>query len=181
MTDKDAIRQAIRSAFDSVAYPGDNYLRNSQEGDEPFLLEDDFRGKEDWTVLDPAFIDQAPAGFASALSFFSAAAFRFYLPAYLIADLDGQLQYTDPLFHLCHGLTNDTKDLKVNPRRYADYTWYDYASERFAAFGPDEARAIVAYLRWKYDEAITDFEKSHIEQALENYWIARAERSAADS
>ena len=38
-------------------------------------------------IGDPStLIDRAPDGFGSALSFFSDEAFRFYLPAYLIAD-----------------------------------------------------------------------------------------------
>lgn len=41
----------------------------------------------------------------SALSFFSEAAFRFFFPAYLIADLRGELRTADPLFHLTGGFS----------------------------------------------------------------------------
>ena len=70
-------------AFAAVEYPGDWCLRDSNEGDEPHLLEKEFAGKCDWRTLDPAFLDRAPGGYASALSFFSDEAFRFYLPAYI--------------------------------------------------------------------------------------------------
>jgi hypothetical protein len=71
MADKEKIKDQIRTAFATVEYPGDSCLRGSNEGDEPFLVEQDFKGKTDWRTLDPEFIDQAPDGFSSALSFFS--------------------------------------------------------------------------------------------------------------
>lgn len=95
MIDKDHLVQLIASAFASVPYPGDANLRNSGEGDEPFLVEDRFKGKTDWRSLDPEFLDQAPSGFGTALHFFTHEALHFYLPVYLIADVRGQLGYAD--------------------------------------------------------------------------------------
>ena len=57
----------------------------------------------DWQSLSPQFIDGSPDGLASALCFFSHAAFQFYLPAYLIADADGLLERVDPVYFLTHG------------------------------------------------------------------------------
>jgi len=54
------VAEEILSAFNSVEYPGDLCLRRSGEGDEPFLLEQEFKGKTDWRVLEPEFLDQAP-------------------------------------------------------------------------------------------------------------------------
>jgi hypothetical protein len=143
-----------------------------REGDEPFLLEREFAGKNDWTRLDAAFLDQAPDGYASALSFFSDEAFRFYLPAYLIADIDGALGSSDPVFHLCHGLDNSSKDERVNPRRYGKQTWFDLMSRKFGIFTREESKAIVEYLKFKGEA--DDFMKERIDQALKNYWFARA-------
>jgi len=98
MHDKEAVIAQITSAFATVEYPGDESLIGSNQGDEPFLLEEEFKGKTDWQALNPTFLDQAPGGFASALSFFSNEAFHFYLPAYLVADLKGQLEYTYPYY-----------------------------------------------------------------------------------
>src|SRR5215469_13519814 len=137
MTDIEAIVDQIAAAFDAVPYPGDDHLRNSNEGDEPFLLEQDFKGKSDWRALDSKFLDQAPDGFATALSFFTHEAFRFYLPAYLIADLRGQLQRADPVFYLTHGLEESSRSVLINPNRYGERTWFDYARERFAAITRD--------------------------------------------
>src|SRR5262249_27990453 len=145
MLDREAVIEQIVSAFSGTTYPGDWCLRAGGEGDEPYLVEQAFKGKTDWRAVDPAFVDRAPDGFASALSFFSDEAFRFYLPAYLIADLRGQLQYSSPVFHVTHGLDDGTRDGRVNPRRYGERTWFEHARHKFAMFTKPEAAAIVAY------------------------------------
>ncbi len=117
MSDREKVKDQIRTAFARVDYPGDWCLRGSNEGDEPYLVERDFKGKTDWRILDPSFIDQSPDGLASALSFFSDEAFRYFLPAYLVADIDGRLERSDPLFHLTHGLDNSSRSEHINLRR----------------------------------------------------------------
>ena len=176
MPNSETVKLQIRSAFASVEFPGDWCLRGSNEGDEPFLLEQEFKGKTDWQALDPAFIDRAPDGFGSALSFFSDEAFRFYLPAYLIADIDGKLDMNTPLFHLTHGLTDETRGGLVNPRRYGERTWFDERGHRFAVFDREQARAIVSYLELKRET--DEFQRDEIDQAIANYWSGRAEASA---
>jgi hypothetical protein len=178
-TELQELKQRIHSAFAEVPYPGDTNLRDSNEGQEPFLLEQEFQGKHDWRTLSAELIDQAPDGFASALSFFSIAAFRFYLPAYLLADLDGQLVYTDPVFYLTYGLTNITREVEVNPKRYGTLTWFEYVSTRFSVFTPTQAAAIASYLNVKLDEDSTDFEREQIQQALRNFWEPAANPGAA--
>lgn len=172
MHDKDAIVAQISQAFASVEYPGDWCLRGSNEGGEPYLVEKEFKGKTDWRTVDPAFLDRAPDGNASALSFFSDEAFRFYLPAYLIADIRGQLESCNPAFHLTHGLDDGTRDERINPRRYGERTWFDYARCKLAMFDRKQAAAIVAYLKWKSEE--DEYERAGIDEALRNYWYDRA-------
>jgi len=169
--DKDAVTSQIAAAFASVEYPGDWNLSGSREGDEPHLVARDFKGKSDWRSLDAAFIDLAPDGFASALSFFSDEAFRFYLPAYLTADLRGQLLHADPVFHLTHGLDRASRDALINPRRYGNRTWFDHAHHKFSMFSRDEAKAIAVYLTVKRDE--DECERQRIDEALELYWNTR--------
>ncbi len=70
MGDNKQIIAQITAAFAAVEYPGDWRLRGSDLGDEPYLLEEEFKGKTDWHLLDAAFLDQAPDGFGSALQFF---------------------------------------------------------------------------------------------------------------
>lgn len=148
-------------------------MRGSDEGDEPFLVEEEFAGKSDWRTLDASFLDRAPSGLGSALSFFSDEAFRFYLPAYLIADVDGRLASVDPVFYLCHGLDNKSRAQKVNPKRFGSRTWLDTAHHRFSVFKQKEVRAIVAYLVFRRERDPLD--KAIIDQSLNNYWASRAE------
>ena len=170
--DAEAVKSQIRQAFDHVKFPGDWCLRGSNEGDEPYLLEQEFASKTDWRSLDTKFIDQAPDGYGSALSFFSDEAFHFYLPAYLIADIDDKLEQHDPVFHLTHGLGDRDRSSKVNPLRYGERTWFDAQRHQFAMFNKQEAAAIVAFLRFKHQ--IDEYSRPQIEQALRNYWEARA-------
>jgi hypothetical protein len=169
--DRDSVKSRIRAAFAHTPYPGDWCLRGSSEGDEPYLLEKEFKGKEDWQALDAEFLDQAPDGYGSALSFFSDEAFHFYLPAYLMADIDGLLSLTSPSFHLTHGLRDADRRQPVNPARYGERTWYDQACFRFSMFNREEAAAIVAYLELKRE--LDEFERPGIDQALKNYWYGR--------
>lgn len=169
------VKMQIRQAFAAAHYPGDDRLRGSDEGDEPFEVERDFRGKHDWNSLSPQFIDGSPDGLASALSFFSHEAFQFYLPAYLIADIDGQLERSDPVFHLTYGLERSSASTLVNPRRFGDETWSDYVWQRFAGFTREQAAAIVAYLTFKRDLGDTlDTTRREIDDALKSYWNERA-------
>src|SRR5689334_6315121 len=175
VSDLAKLKAQITSAFARGEYPGDWCLINSREGFEPALLEQEFKGRSDWRTLDASFIDQAPDGYGTALSFFSDEAFRFYLPAYLLADLDGKLKQADVVFALTHGFDNKSRGERINPRRYGERTWFEHARHKFAVFNAEQAKAIVAYLRFKLaGDAITDFQKSQIREALDNYWTARA-------
>jgi hypothetical protein len=166
-----ALKAMIQAAFTDVEYPGDWCLCRSSEGDEPYLLEQEFKGKNDWSVLDADFLDQAPDGYASALSLFSDEAFRFYIPAFLIADIDGLLESVNPVFHLTHGLTDDGRFEPVNPRRYGQRTWFEAVSHRLAVFNKVQAGALIAYLEFKREA--DEFERERIDQALVNFWRRR--------
>ena len=172
MTRLESVKADILKAFAAVECPGDWCLINSREGSEPLLLEQEFQGKDDWRSLDASFIDQAPDGFGTALSFFSDEAFHFYLPAYLLADLDGRLKQADPVFHLTHGLDRVSRHEKINPRRYGERTWFEYARYKFAMLNDHERAAIAEYLKYKRDsETLTETERAGINDALENYWV----------
>ena len=169
------IKLQVRAAFAHVEFPGDWCLSGSTEGTEPAEVKEEFKGKCDRDALGADFLDQAPKGHATALSFFSDEAFHFYLPAYLIADLDGKLERADPAFHLIHGLDAASKDERVNPRRYGERTWFEAARYKFAMFTQDESAAIASYLKWKAQHVEFGWEK--IEQALANYWNNRTSKT----
>lgn len=105
------------------------------------------------------------------MSFFSDEAFRYYLPAYLLADLDGALEQTDLVFYLCSRLGAHRSE-KINPRRYGARTWLDEARHKFSVFDAKQARAIVAFLGWKRERAEFSSRAADIDAAI-SFWHAR--------
>ena len=166
------IATEIVHAFANVEYPGDWCLRESDEGLEPFAVERAFRGKDDWRSLDHDFLDGAPDGLGSALSFFSDEAFRFYIPAYLIAYLSGSLQRSDPIFAMTHGLGDRDHKERINERRYGERTWGDAATYKHSIFDCKQVKAIVLFLQHccLIEEV---YEAAQIQQALDRYWLPR--------
>lgn len=91
----------IELAFAKVKFPGSDMIVSSGERDEPVETRRAFRDKVDWRVLDSGFLDSAPNGYASSLSFLTTEGFKFYIAAFMIADLKGELALVDPTSHLC--------------------------------------------------------------------------------
>lgn len=185
-TPAETVIEALTQAFAALAFPGAAYLFGSLEGDEPEQEVGPFQAFDHWQGLDPSFLD----AHASSLSFFSEAGFRFFLPAYLVADVRGQLQTADPLFHLTNGFYSvevqapvgaQTFTLKsgkatlINPLRYGAMTAEDYARYRLSVFTRQEASAIVAYLRFKRDADPDGMDQDRINAALEAFWIPRSQ------
>ena len=188
MIDKEAVIEQIRNAFESSDYPGDAYLQGSFEGCEPYEEVGAFKGKKEWKTLDPGMLD----AHSDALSFFSEAGFRFFLPAYLIADLRGELRTAYPLFHLTGGFSVCSVEVPVqsrvfvrksggsvllNPKRYGAMTFCDYARYRLSVFTKEEAKAIVAYLKYRRDTEIHGIDRDQIDAALNSFWLDRAEHA----
>lgn len=166
----EALISKIELAFADVTYPGDEDLTDSTYGEEPAALIEEFRGKVDWRVLDAEFLDLAPDGWGSALSFFSSNALRFYLPAYMIADIRGQLNCSDPAFRLCSSLTPLGGKQKI-AKIWGGGTMGARARAEFDSYDTEKVSAIVDYLWWKL-ESLGGYDEI-IEQALENYWLER--------
>jgi len=158
------LKAEIATAFTAL-HPGDDAIRGSDLGCEPFEVAALYRGRDDWRTLEPAFLDQAGLGFLSA------EAFRFYLPAFLLADLDDALMSATPSFYLSHGLDDVGKLNRVNPHMYGERTWFDHIADRFAVFTTAEAHAVLGYLLWVVhrDHGVD----TTIAEAIDNYWLAR--------
>ena len=186
MSDREAVVEEIQRAFAQNEHPGGRFLQGSFEGCEPYEEVGPFENVEDWRRIDADFLD----GHANALSFFSEAGFRYFLPAYLISDLRGKLQTAGPLFHLTHGFSDWTTEVPagertfeirhggsafINPRRYGAMTSYDYARYRLSVFTREEATAIVAYLEFKRDLDPDVIDKTAIDAALDSFWLERAQ------
>jgi hypothetical protein len=185
MEQSEAVIEQIRAAFRDTPFPGDAFLQGSFEGCEPYDEVSQFHGRNDWTALDPAFLDARYC----ALSFFSDAGFRFFLPAYMVADLQGRLLTADPVFHLTHGFFAFSSEHDVdgrvfvrhfgprvflNPLRYGAMTWSDHARHRLSVFTREEAQAIVAYLRCRRSGAEADLVQEQVGPALDAFWLERA-------
>jgi len=185
MQDKQRVIEHIRQAFCDTQRPGDAFLQGSHEGCEPGESVAPFIGVADWSQLDPMVLDAS----YNALSFFSEGGFRYFLPAYLIADLQDLLQTADPVFHLTNGFSDKVVEIPagqrvyektigksafVNPQRYGAMTWHDYARGQLSVFTREEAGAIVSYLEYKRDTEPHGLFAEEINAALDSFWRDRA-------
>jgi hypothetical protein len=188
MGDKEDVLQKIRAAFGANEYPGDAYLQGSNEGCEPAEEVEPFQGKTNWESIEAGFLD----AHASAPSFFSEAGLRFFLPAYLVADVEGRLKTADPVILLTLGFSDMEVNVEmgnrkfvvrsgklelINPLRYGAATFYDYARHRLSIFTREEAQAIVAYLEYRRDFSPHSPDKKQIAAALDGYWLERASKA----
>jgi hypothetical protein len=165
---KQPLIHQIKTTFDKVLPPPSWDIVNSNVGDEPFDITNDFKDKTDIYAIDTEFLDQSPKGLASALSFFSSRAFHFYIPAYMIADIEGKLQRTNVLFHLINGFTNTYKTQLIGG--YGSRTWFDYFQYTMSVLYTEQKQAIINYLNYKFETTDSDFEKEQITEAKINYW-----------
>lgn len=190
MISKEEVINQILSAFGKNEYPGDNFLQGSFEGSEPYEEVAAFKGKPHWETLDSGILD----AHSSALSFFSEGAFRYFLPAYLIADLRGELVTAEPLFHLTGFSVTSIQipansrvfnrksggSTLMNPRRYGAMTFADYKRYRLSVFTREEAGAIVAYLNYMRETDTHRINTAQIGEALNTFWLERAEHGPSD-
>ncbi len=188
LSDRDRVIQQIHEAFGDNEYPGDPWLMGSFQGCEPYEVIAPFEQMKDWRAVDAAMLDTN----YTALSSFSKAGLRFFLPAYLIADLRGELQTADPLFIVAHGFSDMAiehrtkagvferrtgRTVFINPRRYGAMTFYDYACYRLSIFTREEAAAIVAYLQYKRETDEYGLHAAEIDAALDLFWLHRAQNA----
>lgn len=102
--------------------------------------------KDDWKNISTEDLNHC----YSSLSFLDAEGMRFHLPAFLIAELYGELG-VDPIFHLTH--------------------LDDFAKSKLVLLSNTQRNAIREFLLLVRDEPDYLFNRPMIEQALENYWI----------
>ncbi len=143
----------IVEAFTQGACPPDDQLSGSDQGDEPAGYALEFRG-QDWRTLHPDFL----ANNYAALGFLTSEGFRYFLPAFLLADLHGGDSNADPVFHLT-SVAECGSSLEA------------YNRERKGGFVLVQCEAIVAYLR--YQAAQDRLDREAIERALDRYWLPR--------
>ena len=64
----DELKAKLKTAFTDVEPPPHWCITSSTEGEEPALLQQEFAEILHWNSLSPAFLNQTPDGYGSALS-----------------------------------------------------------------------------------------------------------------
>ena len=124
----------IQVAFAATPYPGDNALCEGG-GEEPGEIALDLRGVS-WQSAHPTLLERCYA----ALSFLSDAGFRYFLPAFLRADLmRSELGYegnAEPVHTLTRGLYDKNIDLEgiENLRTFTETHWQEGTGEHGVSY-----------------------------------------------
>jgi hypothetical protein len=116
-------------------------------------------------------VGRSSRGLGTALSFLSDEAACFYIPAFIAADLRGELKRAEPAFHLTHGFDNFSRDQPIGPR--APETWTEHGKQRWSHLTSEQACAIVRYLEWRIAKDGMDVACAESE-ALSAFWYDRA-------
>jgi hypothetical protein len=100
--------------------------------------------KDDWRTIPAKRLNEC----YSSLSFFDGEGMRFHLPAFLIADLDGNYEFgMDYCLTLCPG-------------------------EQFALLNTAQAETVRDFLRFIEDEPDYALSRERIRHAIDEYWVA---------
>jgi hypothetical protein len=177
----------IHAAFAETPYPGDADICNEGFTDSTYAeYATEYRGVK-WQGVHPELLGHS----TDALSYFSDAAFRYYLPAALLSDL-ADYNWLQPQFHLTHGFETEKYDATgfLNYLRsvgedetYIERVRQDYERDptemrprsisRWSGFTVPERRAIISYL--EYYATQEEFAAPTIYNALEQYWLPSME------
>ena len=126
-----------------------------------------FQRFESWRELGAAFLDEH----AEALSFFSEAGFRFFLPAYLIADLRAELERADPVHYRLSIFTREESSAIV--------AYLETVREREEFRAETIDTALASFWRRRASTAPTAADLDRHEAMLARF-LAAAQRDVAD-
>lgn len=149
--EKTRVLELVRNAFQGVTLGDGVGLRQGQglddySGPETLakLRADD--EKDDWTAIPVENLERC----RSSLSYFDAEGMRFHLPAFLVAELEGQHSSGEVVFILT----------------YQD----DRMMSRFDRFSPAQREAVREYLLLQLADPHREFQHPMIEASLRDYW-----------
>jgi len=166
ISSNNSLIQKIDSAFSDTVYPGNENLFEDSYGNESAILRNHFLGFEDWRLLTNKHLNMD-----GALSFLSEKAFRFYIPAFMIADINEKLKYNDPIVRLCWSISPQSESKKI-AKVWGGTTEEVRAKKCFDKFSKEQTSSIVSYLYWRLSLDEYDFT---VKYALDNYWLNREE------
>ena len=137
--DAHVVKKVIETAWTKAPYPGDENLRGGGGGLEAEQVADFLRGKE-WKDVSLTSLQSEYVGDGSAcLSFLSAAAYRYYLPAYMLIAVD---HYDDA------DVIADSAWSSLSPSYPEGSEMYVWWHDRVSGFSSEQIRAIVEFLRF---------------------------------
>ena len=148
---KEQVADLIRKAFDGVLLGDGIGLWEAQAIDDyagldlqsKARLEDE---KIDWSRISRDTLFRCD----SSLSFFDADGMRFHLPAFMLAELDGDTN-GGVVFHLSH----------LN----------DYVLSMFTSLNVAQIGAVIEFLNWCVSQSAYEFESPQIIRALNEHWL----------
>ncbi len=154
-SDVQATISEIEAAFAGLAPPGDDNLLHPDSMDDVDIV--DFYGEPTWDDLS----DEAMIRSWAAHYFFSAQAFQYYMPGFMI----WSLRHSDTIDY-----TPESTIRAFDPGEPGDPLG-EFRVTKFALFTDAQIRSIVSFLRlFSQDDDLGDVAKG----ALSNYWDARA-------
>jgi hypothetical protein len=159
----DAVKLRILEAFETTPYPGDGGLVTDQSGYDPESSEiaNAFKGK-DWRDVSVEML----RSYAEALPLFTPAAFRYYLPAYMIGCVDSRYAVDVALDSVLFNLTP--------PKDRSGWEW-DFFWTRAQRFSKREREAIRSFLELMEQYKLSDWEgreppENRVRPALD-FWV----------
>ena len=143
---KEEIKNLIKKAFQDVSLEDGIGLWEAQaiddyEDKDTQQKQREKDEKNDWSKISTEDLNRCE----SSLSFFDANGMRFHIPAFILAELDGESN-CGPLFHL------------------TDSFW------RFSTLNKNQKTAIKFFLEWCLNQKDYNFEKKQIEKSLNDFW-----------
>ena len=182
----DEVIAKIKGAFPAKRPPGLALIEPEWSrfpGDEYEDVENTFRDLDDWTAIDVSVLVRSEH--MEIRAFMSDAALRFYIPAYMVADLQGKMTFTDPSFSLIIGFDDQASERRhelatqlhakwgmAPPKKF---TFGDLARRRWTQLDSIQVEAVVAYLEWII-ERDGPLVAEDVAEALATYWHPRAGR-----
>ncbi len=155
----DALKQCIEDAFGNTVYPGDAHIAtNPEHCDECSETDAFFRGRH-WQELSGP--DQELQTGWGGLSFLSPPAWRYFMPAYLLAGIGDGEYAEDAAQSALFALSPSKGDLA------------EYFQERASGFSPAQQKCLAAYAA-----AFSDMEpEDDTCQAAAAYWKEKSATS----
>jgi hypothetical protein len=158
MNSVDAAVREVETAFREIAYPGDERLLHPKLLDDHEIDIRPLRGYTSWRSVPDPVLELENAG----LGALSAAAFQFFLPAYM--------QWTLKHFSSSDAFTVDSTIYALAPHG----STREFSISKYALFTPAQASAVVAFLRvMAASPSLVD--ATAAEEALRTYWLPRLE------